>query len=74
MVQTNFQLPPMVEKALGNGDKLGLSVERTASLIGVHINTIRRSAKRGYIRTVRMGTRVIVPVSELIRIFSPMAV
>jgi excisionase family DNA binding protein len=67
-------LPPTVEKALGDGNKLGLSVQRVAILIGVHANTVYRAASRGDIKTARIGSRVLVPVAELIRIFSPMAV
>jgi hypothetical protein len=69
MVQQANSLPLLVEKAIKG--RLGLPVKEFAGLVGVHANTVRRAALRGDIMTSRLGTKVIVPVSELIRILCP---
>ncbi len=47
------------------GKKLGLSVKETAQLLGVHPNTIYRLAWRKDIRSVRVGSRLLIPRSEV---------
>lgn len=50
-----------------------LSVGVAATMAGVSANTIRRRIADGTIRAVRLGARVLVPVSELERVLSPLA-
>lgn len=39
-----------------------------ASYLGVHADTLRRGTKKGLIRTVQIGRRVLIPQEELERI------
>jgi len=45
-----------------------ISVAETAQTLGVSRMTTRRLIKRGQLRSVRVGNRVLVPASELERV------
>jgi excisionase family DNA binding protein len=48
--------------------KIAYSVKEASTLLGVHFNTLHRAIKRGEIRAVRIGHRLIVPAAELERL------
>ncbi|WP_234554934.1 helix-turn-helix domain-containing protein [Thermus caliditerrae] len=50
------------------GKKLGLSVKEAANLLGVHPNTIYRLAWRKEIRSVKVGSRLLIPRVEVERL------
>lgn len=47
---------------------LSVSLSRASELVGVSRNTLRRIAKRGQLRTVRIGRRRVVPMSALMKL------
>lgn len=48
-----------------------ISVRLTADILGVHISTIRRWIRLGYIRAYKVGPHLIrIPRSELVRMRS----
>jgi excisionase family DNA binding protein len=53
---------------------LTVDYERAEELTGVSRFTLRKYAKTGRLKVVRVGRRVVVPVSELERMFAPGAV
>lgn len=53
---------------------LTVSFEEAEKATGVSRFTLRKFAKTGRLKVVRVGRRVVVPVSELERMFSPGAV
>ncbi len=48
--------------------KLVFSITEAAKLLGVHPNTIRRMVWRGELRPVRLGRRVLIPLTEVERL------
>lgn len=48
--------------------RLAYSIEEVARCAGVSADLIRREIRKGEIRTVRLGDRVLVPKAELFRI------
>ena len=53
---------------------LTVSFEEAEKATGVSRFTLRKFAKTGRLKVVRVGRRVVVPISELERMFSPGAV
>lgn len=49
-------------------EKIAFSVAEVAKLIGVHQNSVKNYVKRGEIRVVKLGARVLVPKAELERL------
>lgn len=49
------------------------SVVAAAKIAGISPSSMRRRIEDGTIRAVRLGARVLVPVSELERVLSPLA-
>ena len=50
---------------------LTVSFEEAEKATGVSRFTLRKFAKSGRLKVVRVGRRVVVPISELERMFSP---
>jgi excisionase family DNA binding protein len=48
--------------------KLTKTVDEGAMELGVHPLTLRKAIARGEIRAVRIGRRIVIPVSELERL------
>jgi excisionase family DNA binding protein len=53
---------------------LTVSFEEAEKATGVSKFTLRKFAKTGRLNVVRVGRRVVIPVSELEKMFSPGAV
>lgn len=53
---------------------LTVDFEKAEEMTGVSRFTLRKYVKTGRLKVVRVGRRVVVPVSELERMFSPGAV
>ena len=53
---------------------LTVSFEEAEKATGVSRFTLRKFAKNGRLKVVKVGRRVVVPISELERMFSPGAV
>ena len=53
---------------------LTVSFEEAEKATGVSRFTLRKFAKTGRLKVVRVGRRVVVPVSELEQMFAPGAV
>jgi len=53
---------------------LTVSFEEAEKATGVSRFTLRKFAKTGRLKVVRVGRRVVVPISELERMFSPGAI
>ncbi len=47
---------------------LAVSIEEAARLVGLSPHTIRAYERKGLIKATRLGTRVLIPVSELHRL------
>jgi excisionase family DNA binding protein len=48
--------------------KLTKTVDEAAIELGVHHLTLRKAIARGEVRAVRIGRRILIPVSELERL------
>jgi excisionase family DNA binding protein len=44
---------------------LAVSVQEAAEMLGVSVFTVRRNIRKGLLRAVRIGRRVVVPVESL---------
>jgi len=53
---------------------LTVDYEKAEELTGVSRFTLRKYAKTGRLKVVRVGRRVVVPITELERMFAPGAV
>jgi excisionase family DNA binding protein len=53
---------------------LSVDFETAEQMTGVSRFTLRKYVKTGRLRVVRVGRRVVIPVSELEKMFSPGAV
>jgi len=53
---------------------LTVSFEEAEKATGVSRFTLRKFAKSGKLKVVRVGRRVVVPIAELEKMFSPGAV
>ena len=53
---------------------LTVDFEKAEEMTGVSRFTLRKYVKTGRLKVVRVGRRVVVPVSELEKMFSPGAV
>jgi excisionase family DNA binding protein len=53
---------------------LSVDYERAEELTGVSRFTLRKYARTGRLKVVRVGRRVVIPMSELERMFAPGAV
>jgi hypothetical protein len=60
-----FHIPPKAAPPLANIERIGVSAEIAAEMIGVGVRTMWNLAKEQKIRTVRIGTRVIFSVQSL---------
>lgn len=49
-------------------EKLAYSKAETAKLLGLHENSVTNAIRRGEIRAVRLGARVLIPRTELARL------
>lgn len=49
-------------------EKIAFSIAEVAKLTGVHENTVKNWERRGEIKTVRLGARILVPRHELERL------
>jgi excisionase family DNA binding protein len=54
--------------------QLSVDFEKAEEMTGISRFTLRKYVKTGRLRVVRVGRRVVVPVSELEKMFSPGAV
>lgn len=54
--------------------QLSVDFETAEQMTGVSRFTLRKYVKTGRLKVVRVGRRVVVPVSELERMFAPGAV
>lgn len=54
--------------------QLTVNFEKAEEMTGVSRFTLRKYVKTGRLKVVRVGRRVVVPVSELERMFAPGAV
>jgi hypothetical protein len=45
-----------------------LGFQETGDRWGIHPRSVKRAAERGEIRTVRIGRRVLIPITEILRI------
>jgi excisionase family DNA binding protein len=52
-------------------ETLGLTVAETAEQLRVHEQTVRALIREGRLRSVRVGRRHVVPVSEVERFLQP---
>jgi excisionase family DNA binding protein len=50
---------------------LTVSFEEAEKATGVSRFTLRKFAKKGRLKVVRVGRRVVIPISELERMFAP---
>lgn len=48
--------------------KLAYSKAEAAKLLGLHENSVSNAIRRGELRAVRLGTRVLIPRGELERL------
>lgn len=49
-------------------EKLAYSKAEAAKLLGLHENSVSNAIRRGELRAVRLGTRVLIPRGELERL------
>lgn len=63
--QTAFRVPPKQAPAPPSIERIGVSVEVAAEMIGVGVRTMWSLAKSQKIHTVRIGTRVIFSVQSI---------
>ena len=56
------------EQQVGNLLPLAVGIEEAARLIGLSPHTIRAYERKGLIKATRLGTRVLIPISELQRL------
>ena len=58
-----------------NGDVLGLmSVEQVASILGVHVRTVRRYLREGLLKGARIGKQYRIAATDLARLTGHAAV
>jgi hypothetical protein len=53
---------------------LTVDFEKAEEMTGVSCFTLRKYVKTGRLKVVRVGRRVVIPISELERMFAPGAV
>lgn len=51
--------------------RLGFSLKELAELVGCSVGLLHLEIRRGNLRAVRIGRRVIVPLSETEKLLSP---
>ena len=51
-------------------DRLGFSLQELAERLGCSLGLLHLEVKRGRLSTVRIGRRVIVPISEVERLLN----
>ena len=56
------------EQQDGRPAPLAVGIEEAARLLGLSPHTVRSYEYRGLIKSVRIGTRVLIPVEELKRL------
>lgn len=54
--------------------RLALTVQEVARVTGTSVSAVRRAVDRNEIATTRLGHRILVPVEEVRRLLSPVAV
>ena len=54
-------------------EKLGVSLDEAAKMTSVSAFTLRRQIKRGNLKVVRVGRRLVIPISELEKLMRPVA-
>ena len=52
-------------------ERLAVDVREAARLLSLSSRTVRRHIRSGRIRSVRVGTRVLVPIDVLIQLLNP---
>jgi excisionase family DNA binding protein len=48
--------------------KIAFGIREASELLGIHFNTLHRAIKRGEVKAVRVGQRVLIPAAELERL------
>ena len=51
--------------------KLALSKREYAQRLGVSLDSVNRQIKKGKVRVINFGRRILIPVSELNRLLDP---
>lgn len=69
-IENSKELPSQITTALeGRIDHLTyLSIAQTSDLIGVSRSTIHRIVKKGKVKVLKIGKRVIIPKSEILKL------
>jgi hypothetical protein len=52
----------------GSERRRAYGIREFAELFGISLDMAKRAAKGGYLRTIRLGGRVLVPIDEIDRI------
>lgn len=48
-----------------SGDRISVGIKKAARMVGVSDRTVAKWLKQGVLRGVKIGGRVLIPVSEL---------
>ena len=63
--ESHITIPAKAEKQPGDVERIGVSVEEAAAMIGLSARTVWNLWKQEKIRATKVGTRVIVSVQSL---------